>query len=147
MISTDKNNYTPLLKGGLKYDQVSTSFWQALIEKNTYDACFWAFVFSQNGYHKYVFRKLEIFANRIIGNKDPFASITIHTLKDNYDYCTLKANRNTKLGLSFIYQAIMYITNDDKQPLYYHEAILGNYFTMNFPKLLTTKTSNDKEDI
>lgn len=92
--------------GGLDFYEVSDAFIKGLEDRRTYEACFWAFVLLQSGYHKHIWKHLAIYASQSDSNQ----IIEISALRNCFDLNTTAKDRKTEDGFCYICKAIICLT-------------------------------------
>ena len=89
--------------GGLDFYEVSDAFIKGLKDHQTYEACFWAFVLLQSGYHKHIWKHLAIYASQLDSNQ----VIELSALRNCFDLNTTAKNRKMEDGFCYICRAIV----------------------------------------
>lgn len=109
--------------GGLDFYEVSDAFIKDLEECQTYEACFWAFVLLQSGYHKHIWKHLAIYASQLENNQ----IIEISALRNSFDLNTTAKNRKTEEGFCFICKAISLLCQDTSKTIDVSRKVIENY--------------------
>lgn len=111
---TSKAPYRIKLIDNYEFDEVASAMQKCIRRGLEYDACWWAFVLHQSGYHKYMWRRLLIIASEDIGNATPDTVILVTSLQQNYQFAISAANRSKNDALVFPFQAITYMCRATK---------------------------------
>lgn len=117
--------------GGLDFYEVSSAFIKGLEDHQAYEACFWAFVLLQSGYHKHIWKHLAIYANQLEGNQ----VIEVSALRNCFDLNTTAKDRKTEEGFCYICRAIIDLckSNDDVTEIM--KQVIDNYCSRNWLEL------------
>lgn len=117
--------------GGLDFYEVSSAFIKGLEYHQAYEACFWAFVLLQSGYHKHIWKNLAIYANQLEGNQ----VIKVSALRNCFDLNTTAKDRKTEEGFCYICRAIIDLckSNDDVTEIM--KQVIDNYCGRNWLEL------------
>ena len=94
----DKKEYKLRMVGGLDFHEVSVAFRKELKDGKTYEACFWAFVLLESGYHKHIRKHLAIYASQLESSQ----IVEVSALRNSFDLNTTAKNRKTEEGFCYI---------------------------------------------
>lgn len=127
----DKKEYKLRMVGGLDFHEVSVAFRKELKNGKTYEACFWAFVLLESGYHKHIWKHLAIYASSFSDDE----IVEISALRNSFDLNTAAKNRKTEEGFCYICRAIINLckTNDGVAEIM--KRVIDNYCNANRLKL------------
>lgn len=114
MQSSSKKPYEIKLINDYPFDEVASAMQKCIRRGLEYDACYWAFIMHESGYHKYAWKRLIIIASEDIGNATPDAAVLVSSLLYNYQYAITSTNRIKNDALVFIFQAILYLCRAPK---------------------------------
>lgn len=113
-MAPSKQPYEIRLINDYQFDEVASALQKCIRRNREYDACYWAFILHESGYHKYAWRRLLIISSEDIGNATPDAAILVSSLLYNYQFAISAANRNKNDALVFMFQAITYLCRATK---------------------------------
>ena len=105
----DKKEYKLRMVGGLDFYEVSVAFRKELKDGKTYEACFWAFVLLESGYHKHIWKHLAIYASQLENSQ----IVEIAALRNCFDLNTTAKNRKTEEGFCYICRAIVLLCRSE----------------------------------
>jgi hypothetical protein len=88
----DKKEYKLRMVGDLDFHEVSVAFRKELKDGKTYEACSWAFILLESGYHKHIWKHLAIYASQLEGSQ----IVEITALRNCFDLNTTAKNRKTE---------------------------------------------------
>jgi replication-associated recombination protein RarA len=80
---TSKTPYQIKLIDNYEFDEVASAIQKCIRRNMEYEACWFAFVMHESGYHKYMWRRLVIIASEDIGNSTPDAAVLVNALLQN----------------------------------------------------------------
>lgn len=109
--------------GGLNFYEVSSAFIKGLEDHQAYEACFWAFVLLQSGYHKHIWKHLAIYANQLEGNQ----VIEVSALRNCFDLNTTAKDRKTEEGFCYICRAIICLCKTKESPTTMASSVIEKY--------------------
>lgn len=118
--------------GGLDFYEVSSAFIKGLEERQTYEACFWAFVLLQSGYYKHIWKHLAIYASQLESNQ----IIEISALRNCFDLNTTAKDRKMEEGFCYICRAIIDLCDDKENTVEMTEKIIKKYCSGYWSELL-----------
>lgn len=111
---TSTKPYDIKLIDGYAFDEAASALQKCIRHNLEYDACYWAYILHESGYHKYVWRRLLIIASEDIGNAEPQAAVLTNSLLNSYQFAISATNRKKNDALVFIFQAIIYLCRSVK---------------------------------
>jgi len=111
---TSTKPYEIKLINDYRFDEVASALQKCVRRNLEYEACYWAFVLHESGYHKYAWKRLLIIASEDIGNANPDAAVLVGSLLQNYQFAISATNRGKNDALVFIFQAIIYLCRSVK---------------------------------
>lgn len=111
---TSKPPYQIKLIDNYEFDECASALQKCIRRNMEYEACWWAFVLHESGYHKYMWRRLLIIASEDIGNATPDAAVLVNVLHQNYMAAITATNRTKNDALVFPFQAIIYLCRATK---------------------------------
>lgn len=114
MTTPAKKPYEIKLINDYQFDEVASAMQKCVRRGLEYEACYWAFILHESGYHKYAWRRLLIIASEDIGNATPDAAVLISSLLFNYQFAITATNRTKNDALVFVFQAIIYLCRAPK---------------------------------
>jgi len=100
--------------GGYEFDEVASSYQKSLRRGHEYEAAYWCFILHESNYYKYAWKRLMVVAAEDTGNGTPEASMIVHALQQNYQFCITSVNRSKNDALVFLFQAVLFICRADK---------------------------------
>lgn len=106
---TAKTPYQIKLIDNYEFDECASALQKCIRRNMEYEACWWAFVLHESGYHKYMWRRLLIIASEDIGNATPDSAVLVNALHQNYMAAITATNRAKNDALVFAFQAIIYM--------------------------------------
>ena len=118
--------------GGLDFYEVSSAFIKGLEERQTYEACFWAFVLLQSGYYKHIWKHLAIYASQLESNQ----IIEISALRNCFDLNTTAKDLKMEEGFCYICRAIIDLCDDKENTVEMTEKIIKKYCSGYWSELL-----------
>lgn len=113
-MASSKTPYQISLIDNYEFDECTSALQKCIRRNLEYDACWWAFILHQSGYHKYMWRRLLIIASEDIGNATPDAAVLVSSLMQNYQFAISAANRQKNDALVFAFQAVIYMCRATK---------------------------------
>lgn len=113
-MASSKTPYQISLIDNYQFDEVASSLQKCVRRNLEYDACWWAYILHQSGYHKYMWRRLLIIASEDIGNATPDTAVLVNALHQNYQTAISAANRQKNDALVLAFQAIIYMCRATK---------------------------------
>lgn len=113
-MTANRQPYEIRLINDYQFDEVASALQKCIRRNREYEACYWAFILHESGYHKYAWRRLLIISSEDIGNATPDAAILVSSLLYNYQFAISAANRNKNDALVFMFQAITYLCRATK---------------------------------
>jgi replication-associated recombination protein RarA len=111
---TSTKPYEIKLINDYRFDEVASALQKCIRRNLEYNACYWAFVLHESGYHKYAWKRLLIIASEDVGNANPDAAVLVGTLLQNYQFAISATNRGKNDALVFMFQAIIYLCRSVK---------------------------------
>lgn len=129
--TTKQREYKLRVVGGLGFYEVSVAFRKVLQDGKTYEACFWAFVLLQSGYHKHIWKHLAIFASQSKDGK----IIEVSALRTSFDQNTTAKDRKTEDGFCYICRAIVSLCNSQSETLALVSKVIRNFCSKCWPEL------------
>lgn len=114
MKSASKKPFEIKLINDYEFDEVASSLQKCIRRNLEYDACYWAFILHESGYHRYMWRRLLIIASEDIGNSTSDAAVLVSSLLQNYQFAISAANRHKNDALVFVFQGIIYMCRATK---------------------------------
>lgn len=120
---TENKKYKLRMVGGLDFHEVSVAFRKELKDGRAYEACFWAFVLLESGYHKHIWKHLAIYASQSDDNK----IIEISALRTSFDLNTTAKDRKTENGFCYICRAIIDLCKTDDKTETIMKQVIDNY--------------------
>lgn len=120
---TKNKEYKLRMVGGLDFHEVSVAFRKELKDGRAYEACFWAFVLLESGYHKHIWKHLAIYASQSDDNK----IIEISALRTSFDLNTTAKDRKTENGFCYICRAIIDLCKTDDKTEAIMKQVIDNY--------------------
>jgi len=117
--------------GGLDFYEASSVFIKKLEDHQTYEACFWAFVLLQSGYHKHVWKRLAIYASQSSHNQ----IVVVSALRNCFDLNTTAKDRKTEDGFCFICRAIICLCEAKESPIVVVQNVIERYCNGYWPEL------------
>lgn len=118
--------------GGLDFYEVSSAFIKELEAHNACEACLWAFVLLQSGYHKHIWKHLAIYASQLESNQ----IIEISALRNCFDLNTTAKDRKMEEGFCYICRAIIDLCDDKENTVEMTEKIIKKYCSGYWSELL-----------
>lgn len=106
-VEPKRKEYKLRMVGGLDFHEVSVAFRKELKDGKTYEACFWAFILLESGYHKHIWKHLAIYASQLEDSR----IVEITALRNCFDLNTTAKNRKTEEGFCYICRAINSLTD------------------------------------
>lgn len=131
-VEPKKKEYKLRMVGGLDFHEVSVAFRKELKDSHTYDACFWAFVLLESGYHKHIWKHLAIYASQLGNNK----IIGVSALRNSFDLNTTAKDRKTEEGFCYICRAIIDLCKSDDSVAKTMKQVIDNYCSRNWLELI-----------
>ncbi len=122
-IKKDRKEYKLRMVGGLDFHEVSVAFRKELKDGNTYEACFWAFVLLESGYHKHIWKHLAIYASQLNDSK----IVEISALRTSFDLNTTAKDRKTEQGFCYICRAIIDLCKSSEDVSEIMKQVINNY--------------------
>lgn len=113
-MASSKTPYQISLIDNYQFDEVASALQKCVRRNLEYDACWWAYILHQSGYHKYMWRRLLIIASEDVGNATPDAAVLVNALHQNYQAAISAANRQKNDALVFAFQAVIYMCRATK---------------------------------
>lgn len=113
-MTPSKSPFEIRLINDYQFDEVASALQKCIRRGHEYEACWWAFILHESGYHGYMWRRLVIIASEDIGNATPDAAVMVGSLLYNYQYAISAANRQKNDALVFAFQAIIYMCRATK---------------------------------
>lgn len=126
-----KKEYKLRMVGGLDFHEVSVAFRRELKDGNTYEACFWAFVLLESGYHKHIWKHLAIYASQLDGNQ----IVEVSALRNCFDLNTTAKDRKTEQGFCYICRAIIDLCKSSEDVVKTMERVINDYCSKNWLNL------------
>lgn len=120
---TKNKEYKLRMVGGLDFHEVSVAFRKELKDGRAYEACFWAFVLLESGYHKHIWKHLAIYASQSDDNE----IIEISALRTSFDLNTTAKDRKTENGFCYICRAIIDLCKTDDKTEVIMKQVIDNY--------------------
>ena len=130
-VEPKKKEYELRMVGSLDFHEVSVAFRKVLKDIKSYEACFFAFVLLQSGYHKHLLKHLAIYASQLESNQ----VIEISAHRNCFDLNTTAKNRKMEDGFCYICRAINSLTGSNKKPKSLMNKVINNYCNANHLKL------------
>lgn len=113
-MTSSKTPYQISLIDNYQFDEVASALQKCVRRNLEYEACWFANILHQSGYHKYMWRRLLIIASEDIGNATPDTAVLVNALHQNYQMAISAANRQKNDALTFAFQAIIYMCRATK---------------------------------
>lgn len=114
MATAASKPYEIKLINGYAFDEVASALQKCTRRNLEYEACYWAYILHESGYHKYAWKRVLIIASEDIGNATPDAAILVSSLLSNYQFAITGTNRKKNDALVFLFQAIIYLCRATK---------------------------------
>lgn len=127
----DKKEYKLRMVSGLDFHEVSVAFRKELKNSRTYEACFWAFVLLQSGYHRHIWKHLAIYASQ----SDSEKIIETSALRTSFDLNTTAKDRKTEQGFCYICRAIISLCGSEADTMELVGKVIENYCSRNWLEL------------
>ena len=126
-----KKEYKLRMVSGLDFHEVSVAFRKELKVSHTYEACFWAFVLLESGYHKHIWKHLAIYASQLGSNE----VIGVSALRNSFDLNTTAKNRKTEEGFCYICRAVVDLCQSNDSMVETIKQVIDNYCSRNWLEL------------
>ena len=119
----DKKEYKLRMVGGLDFHEASVAFRKELKDGKTYEACFWAFVLLESGYHKHIWKHLAIYASQLESSQ----IVEITALRNCFDLNITAKNRKAEEGFCIICKAISMLCQNTSKTIDISRKVIENY--------------------
>lgn len=127
-VEPKKKEYKLRMVGGLDFHEVSVAFRKELKDGKTYEACFWAFVLLESGYHKHIWKHLAIYASSLSDSE----IVRLSALRNSFDLNTTAKNRKTEEGFCYICRGIIDLCKTSDSVAETMKRVIGNYCGKNW---------------
>ena len=127
-----EKEYKLRMVGGLDFHEVSVAFRKELKDGKTYEACFWAFVLLESGYHKHIWKHLAIYASSLSGSE----IVRLSALRNSFDLNTTAKNRKTEEGFCYICRGIIDLCKTSDSVAETMKRVIDNYCGRNWLDLI-----------
>lgn len=122
-VEPKKKEYKLRMVGGLDFHEVSVAFRKELKDGKTYEACFWAFVLLESGYHKHIWKHLAIYASSLSDSE----IVRLSALRNSFDLNTTAKNRKTEEGFCYICRAIIVLCGSKNDSQVIIKKVIDRY--------------------